>query len=95
MLIRITDDARNYIHTKGYDSITIDSIPRRSCCTVDYTGVVKLGSPRKNYGYEKKRTLDIDLYVSGFISGLEDKRDLTVKLVDMKLKKMLILDKNE
>lgn len=95
MYIRITDEARNYIHAKGCDSITIESIPRRSCCTVDYTGIVKLGPPEKGYGYEKKRTLDVDTYVSGFITGLEDRRDLTVKLVDLKVKKLLVLDKNE
>lgn len=95
MYIWISDDARRYVRQKGYDSITIDSIPRRSCCTVDYTGIVKLGTPRKNYGYEKQRALDIDTYISGFITGLEANRDLTVKLVDLKLKKMLILDKNE
>lgn len=87
MYIQITDDARKFIHSKGYDTITIDSIPRRSCCTVDYTGIVKLGLPRKRVGYEKHRTLDIDTYISGFITGLESKRDLTVKLVDLKLKK--------
>lgn len=62
MRLRITEDARKYVHAKGYDSITIESIPRRSCCTVDYTSKVKLGRPRKNYGYEKQRTLDIDVH---------------------------------
>ena len=95
MRLRITEDARKYVHAKGYDSITIESMPRRSCCTVDYTSKVKLGRPRKNYGYEKQRTLDIDTYISGFITGLESHWDLTVKLVDMKLRKLLVLDKNE
>ena len=93
MLIRITDEARKYIHKKGHDSMTIESLHNKACCSIDYTGIVRLGKPGY-FGFERHRILDIDTYVSGYMTGNKDQRDLTVRLVDMKFRKMLILDKN-
>lgn len=95
MNIHISDETLAYIQSKGADSLVIDSIHRRSCCTVDYSATVRTGMPTRDVAYHKMHSQGIELYVSGFITGLEEKRDLTVKLVDLKLKKMLILDKNE
>lgn len=95
MKLSLTDSAKAYIQQKGMDVITISHTVRRGCCTTDYSAWISLGPPKKNHGFQMIDVDGITVYVSGFITGLEKERELTVRLMDLKLKKMLILDKNQ
>lgn len=95
MHIQITKPAVDYIRSRGMDSIAIRAIPRRSCCIVDYTSFVRLGPPDDPRGYERIRVDDISVYVSNFITGFEKENTRTVKLIDLKVKKTLVMDRNE